>query len=137
MTDQRWTLPNPVGLDGHYEGLCPPYHQDMRAAVQEFAQRKFGPAGAYDPATPGPFLDSRKVKESVTPYSPEFLDCIGETASYLYDTYGKFPPTIPTILLAGYVQAQHIDTEFYDTHFQPGAYLETHADHLARWHAGA
>jgi hypothetical protein len=137
VKDQRWTLPNPVGLDGHYEGLCPPYHQNMRAAVQEFARRKFGPAGTYDPKTPGPFLDSRKVKGSVTPYSAEFLDCIGETASYLYDTYGKFPPTIPTILLAGYVQAQHIDTEFYDIHFQPGAYLQTHAEHMTRWHAGA
>jgi hypothetical protein len=25
MRDSRWTLPNPVGLDGYYEGLCPPY----------------------------------------------------------------------------------------------------------------
>lgn len=52
----------------------------------------------------------------------------------LYDTYGKFPATIPSILVAGYVQAQHIDTEFYDTHFQPGAYLSTHVGHMERWH---
>ena len=55
-------------------------------------------------------------------------------AQYVYDTYGKFPATIPSILVAGYVQAQHIDTEFYDTHFQPGAYLSTHVGHMARWH---
>jgi len=137
VRDERWTLPNPVGLDGYYEGLCPPYHADMRSAVQAFTQRKFGPGGAYDPNTPGPFQRTREVKGSVNPYSAEFLDCLGEMAQYLHDTYGKFPPTIPTILLAGYVQAQHIDTEFYDTHFQPGAYLETHARHMARWHAGA
>jgi nucleoside-diphosphate-sugar epimerase len=28
----------------------------------------------------------------------------------------------------------HIDTEFYDEHYQPGAYLETHAKHMQRWH---
>jgi hypothetical protein len=137
MRDPRWTLPNPVGLDGHYEGLCPPYHKDMRAAVQMFAQRKFGPGGTYEPNTPGPFRHSDSVKRSVSPYSAEFLDCLGEMAQYLYDTYGKFPATIPTILVAGYVQAQHIDTEFYDTHYQPGGYLDTHAGHMMRWHAGA
>ena len=33
-----------------------------------------------------------------------------------------------------YVQAQHIDTEFYDHHFRAGAYLDTHAAHQQRWH---
>jgi hypothetical protein len=57
-------------------------------------------------------------------------------AQYIHDTYGKFPPTVPTIALTGYVQVQHIDTEFYDEYFEPGAYLETHAGHMARWHGG-
>lgn len=134
--DSRWPLPNPVGLDGRYEGLCPPYHNDMRAAVQTFSQRKFGAGGTYDPGTPGPFRRNNEVKASVKPYDAEFLDCLGEMAQYLHETYGKFPATIPTILAGGYVQAQHIDTEFYDTHYQPGSYLETHAGHMARWHTG-
>jgi hypothetical protein len=29
-----------------------------------------------------------------------------------------------------YLQAHQIDLEFY----KPGAYLRTHADHMARWH---
>jgi hypothetical protein len=33
-----------------------------------------------------------------------------------------------------YVQAQHIDLDFYDRFFKPGAYLRTHAEHLERWH---
>jgi hypothetical protein len=33
-----------------------------------------------------------------------------------------------------YLQAQHIDTEFYDRFFRPGAYLPTHADHFRVWH---
>lgn len=136
VRDARWTLPNPVGLDNRYAGLCPPYHSNMRAAAEAFAGRKFGSGGAYDPATPGPFRKTADVKRSVTPYNAEFLDCLGEMAQYLFDTYGKFPATIPTILSAGYVQAQHIDTDFYDAHFVPGAYLETHASHLTRWHSG-
>ncbi len=78
---------------------------------------------------------SDKVKESVSRYSEEFVDCLGEIAQYIYDTYGKFPGTIPTIVLTGFVQAQHIDTEYYDTYFPAGTYLETHANHMQRWHA--
>ena len=32
------------------------------------------------------------------------------------------------------MQAQHIDTDYYDQLFGPGAYEPTHAAHLAKWH---
>ncbi|TVP56424.1 MAG: hypothetical protein EA351_07845 [Gemmatimonadales bacterium] len=134
VRDERWTVPEPVGLDGHYEGLCPPYHPHMRSAVEAFMERKFGPKGAYDPGRPGPWKESRRVKGGVTPYTEEFIDCMTEVAQYVLDTFGKFPGTVPTMVLTGFVQAQHIDTDYYDTHFEPGAYLETHADHMERWH---
>jgi hypothetical protein len=134
--DERWPVPNPVGLDGVYEALCPPYYPDMRAAARAFVDRKFGPDGAYDPATPGPWKDSAAVKGSVTPNDDEFVECLGEVAQYIYDKYGKFPGTFNTIVLPGVVQAQHIDTEFYDRYYQPGAYLKTHAEHMERWHNG-
>jgi hypothetical protein len=133
--DTRWTLPNPVGLDGHIEGLCPPYVSDMREAVNIFVERKFGPKGAYDPSTPGAWRDAKAIKQGVTPYTEEFIDCLSEVAQYVYDTYGRFPNTFTTIVLSGYVQAVHLDTDFYDTHYQPGAYLSTHQDHMERWHA--
>ncbi|HUG13651.1 MAG TPA: hypothetical protein VMM78_01425 [Thermomicrobiales bacterium] len=134
VKDERWAVPNPVGLDGHYEALCPPYFPDMRAAVEAFVARKFGPGGAYNPDTAGPWKRSAEVKGSVTPYSEEVVDCLSEIAQYVYDKHGKFPGTFNTIVLPGAVQAQHIDTEYYDTHFKPGAYLETHANHMERWH---
>jgi hypothetical protein len=137
VRDERWTVPNPVGLDGHYEALCPPYYPDMRAAVEAFVARKFGPEGAYDPATPGPWRDTPGVKKSVSPYSDEFVACLSEVAQYVYDTHGRFPATFSTIVLSGFVQAVHLDTEFYDTHYQPGAYLPTHAEHFSRWHPDA
>jgi hypothetical protein len=132
--DERWTLPNPIGLDGIYEALCPPYYSDMREAVQEFIKRKFGPDGTYDPKTGGPWKNSEEVKGSVTPYSDEFVDCLGEIAQYVYDKHGKFPGTFTTIVLPGYVQAQHIDMEYYDTYYQSDAYLENHANHMEVWH---
>lgn len=132
--DARWPVPNPVGLDGHIEGLCPPYVTDMREAVQVFVERKFGPEGAYDPGAAGAWASPEVVKGGVTPYSEEFVDCLGEAAQYVYDTYGRFPNTFSTMVLTGYVQAVHLDTGFYDAHYRPGAYLRTHAEHMDRWH---
>lgn len=131
---EDWNAPNPVGLDGFYEGMCPPYYPDMYTAARAFAFKKFGPGGTYDPETPGPFRHTRAVKGSVKPYSEEFIAALGEMTHYLYETYGRVPATQPTMLLRITVQAQHIDTEFYDAHYGEGAYLETHAQHLARWH---
>ncbi len=133
--DERWTMPNPVGLDGVYEALCPPYHADMGAAVRAFVARKFGSGGTYDPAGPGPWKDTAGVKRSVTPYDEEFVACLTEVAQHVYDTHGRFPGTFSTIVLPGYVQAVHLDTDYYDTYFQPGAYLRSHAEHWQRWHA--
>ena len=125
---------DPVGLDGIYEGLCPPYFDDMYEAARAFADRRHGPGGAYDPNTPGPWKDSAAVKETVEPFSDEFVDCLGEVAQYIYEKYGKFPGTTTTIVMPCYVQAVHIDTDFYDEHYDEGAYLSTHAEHMERWH---
>jgi nitroreductase len=132
--EEGWSFPNPVGLDGVYEALCPPYYPDMRAAVEAFVERKFGPDGSYNPDAGGPWKDPGDMLGTVEPYSDEFVDCLAEIARYIHDKHGKFPGTFSTIVFPGVVQAQHLDTEFYDTHYQPGAYLETHAEHMQRWH---
>jgi len=132
--DARWPTPNPVGLDGIYEALCPPNYPDMRSAVEEFVERKFGPGGAFDPDTPGPWRGSPRVKGSVVRYGDEFVECLTEIAEYVLGKFGKFPGTRSTIMLPGFVQAHHLDTDFYDTHYREGAYLETHAEHFELWH---
>ncbi len=136
VEDERWVVPNAVGLDGVYEALCPPYYPDMHAATKEFVERKFGPGGAYDPEVPAPWRDSAFVKSIVARYSTDFVDCIAEVAQYIYEKYRKFPGIRTTIMLPGFVQAHHIDMDFYDTHYRPGAYLETHEKHLDHWHNG-
>lgn len=132
--NERWITPNPIGLDGIFESLSPPYFIDMRAAVEEFVERKFGPDGAYAANARGPWRESASVKKTVAPYSEEFVDCMAEVAEYIYLKYGKFPGIRSTIVLPGFVQAHHIDTDFYDTHYKEGAYLRTHAEHMNRWH---
>jgi hypothetical protein len=39
-------------------------------------------------------------------------------------------------MILNYVQAHHLDLDFYDRFFRPGAYLPTHADHQRVWHEG-
>jgi hypothetical protein len=133
-TDERWSIPNPTGIPGVFEGYCPPHYPDMRSAVEAFAQRKFGPGGPYHPDTPGPWQSNARVRGSAVVHSEEFKECVALQAQYIYDRFGKFPGTVPSIFCLMYLQAHHLDLEFYDHHFSPGAYLPTHAQHMALWH---
>ncbi|MHB8789151.1 MAG: hypothetical protein ACYDBT_04660 [Desulfobulbaceae bacterium] len=133
--DDRWPYPNPTGLEGVMEGYCPPHYPDMRAAVDALCQRKFGPGGPFHPDTPGPWHDSRKVRSAAQPHDERFRECVAHQAQYVYDTFGKFPGTVPSMFLIMYLQAHHLDLEFYDKFYKPGAYLRTHANHMADWHA--
>jgi hypothetical protein len=77
------------------------------------------------------------VRGSALVHDERFRQCIALQAQYLYDTFGKFPGTIPSIFLITYLQAHHLDLEFYDKFYGPGSYLKTHADHMKNWHHGA
>jgi hypothetical protein len=59
---------------------------------------------------------------------------VATQAQYVFDTFGKFPGTVPSVFIMNYVQAHHLDLDFYDRFFKPGAYLRTHAEHMQRWH---
>ena len=133
-TDERWPYPNPTGLEGVMEGYCPPHYPDMRAAVDAVCMRKFGPGGPFHPNTPGPWKDSGKVRSAARVHSEEFRECVALQARYVLDTFGKFPGTVPSIFCIMHLQAHHLDLEFYDRFFKPGAYLRTHAEHMKKWH---
>ncbi len=132
--NDRWPYANPTGLEGVMTGYCPPHFPDMRSAVEAVCARKFGPGGPYHPETPGPWKDSRKVRGAAQVHDEKFKACVAHQAQYVYDTFGKFPGTVPSIFLITYLQAHHLDLEFYDTFYNSGAYLETHARHMERWH---
>jgi hypothetical protein len=132
--DERRPLPNVTGLPGVLEGHCPPHFPDMRAAVESVAERKFGAGGPFNKETPGAWKDSAKVRGAAEVHSEEFKECVALQAQYTYDTFGKFPGTVPSIHVLMYLQAHHLELDFYDQHFEPGAYLSTHADHMRDWH---
>lgn len=132
--DERWPLPNPTGLEGVFEAYCPPHYRDMAAAVEAFTERKFGAGGPYNPETPGAWSDSAGVRGSAQVHDERFKACITTQAQYVFDTFGKFPATVSSLMILNYVQAHHLDLEFYDRFFKPGAYLRTHAEHMKRWH---
>ena len=132
--DGRWSTPNPTGRQGVFEAYCPPHYQDMATAVEAFAERKFGPGGPFHRDTPGAWTDSPGIRSSAQIHDETFKACVALQAQYVYDTFGKFPGTVPTVFILNYVQAHHLDLEFYDRFFKPGAYLGTHAQHMQRWH---
>ena len=134
--DQKrdWAVPNVTGLKGVFEGHCPPHFPDMKAAVDSVVKKKFGPGGPYHIQTPGPWKNTEKVRGSARVHDEEFRACVALQAEYILWRFGKFPGTVPTILVFIYLQAHHLDLEFYDHYFREGAYLRTHAEHMAKWH---
>jgi len=75
-----------------------------------------------------------KVRSAAQVHSKEFRDCVALQAQYVLDTFGKFPGTVPSIFLITYLQAHHLDLDFYDRFYKPGAYLNTHTKHMTCWH---
>jgi len=133
--DERWPLPNVTGLPGVFEGYCPPHYKDMRTAVEVLSERKFGPGGPYNPNTPGPYKNNTGVRKSGEVHNEEFKECVTTMAQYIYDTFGKFPATVPSIFAMMYLQTHHLDIDFHNEHFTEGSYLETHAEHMKSWHS--
>ncbi len=126
-------LPHITGLDGILEGHCQPHFKDMRAAVEAVVKRKFGAGGPFNAKTEGPYKETDAVRRSAAPINDEFIDCVATMAQYVQDTFGRFPAKVPAIMSLMYLQAHKLDTDFYDTHFRPGAYLKTHAEHEKNW----
>jgi hypothetical protein len=136
--DERWGTPNPTGrTDGTFHAFCPPHFPTMADAVEAFAERKFGPGGPFDPDTPGPWIESTAIRASAEPHSEKFKACVALQCDYTLATWGKFPGTVPSVWIMNFLQAQHLDLDFYDRFFKPGAYLDTHRRHFEVWHGGA
>jgi hypothetical protein len=134
-SDPRWGTPNPTGrTDGTFHAYCPPHFASMADAVEALAQRKFGPGGPYNAATPGAWNESAAIRASAEPYSEEFKACVTLQCDYTLETWGKFPGTVPSVWVMNVLQAQHLDLDFYDSFFRDGAVLDTHRRHFQVWH---
>lgn len=126
-------LPHFTGLPGIFEAHVPPHHTDMRAAVEAVVARKFGAGGPFDAKIGGPYKDNATMRSSGAEIDAEAIEITTLMAEYVFSTFGRFPATVPAVFLKTYLQAHRLDTGFYDTHYGPGAYLRTHAEHDQNW----
>jgi hypothetical protein len=132
------TQPNPVGIDGVLEGLCPPYVKSMNEAVDIFIREKYGPESMYgDPqrfATP--YKDPANAEEYLrhqTPFSPKSIEYTKEICTYLWETYGRFPAHTDAFTVPGiWVQFSHLELEYYEKYYQP-ALFSRQAAHKQTW----
>ena len=67
------------------------------------------PGGPFNRDTPGAWSDSPGVRGSAQVHDEEFKACVALQAQYVFDTFGKFPGTVPTLFILNYVQAHHLD----------------------------
>ena len=123
---------NPIGLDGVFEARCPPYHASMDAAVDSVLAPQSPRA---NPVTVLPHLmGDNNGTRAMLGFSDEGLACTKAICNYVFDTYGRFLAGTDAMHLMWFVQAHHIDIDFYDRFFAPGAYGLMHASHMATWH---
>ena len=62
------------------------------------------------PRTDGPYKDNEKVRSAGVVYSKEFKDCVSIMVQYTYDKFGKFPATVPSIVVSLYLQTHNLYT---------------------------
>ncbi|SDE62813.1 hypothetical protein [Ruegeria marina] len=129
-------FPIPVGRDGVFEAYCPPYFANMSDAVDAALEGalqtmdQWEAKGMVKPHTaPNAEFDAATI-----PASPDGIQCVKDMCQYIYETYGKFPATVDPIQMTLFIQAHHLDLDFYDKHMKPGAYLDTHKNHFRDWH---
>jgi hypothetical protein len=128
---------NPVGLDGVLEGYCPPYFASMDDAV-DAALAGLARDVAAPPRGPLPHvLPDDQHRASIPDVSAEGIACTKAICRYIHETYGRFPATVDTMHLMWFMQAHHVDPDFYARFFRPGALGPTQRDHMATWHPDA
>lgn len=127
----------PVGLSGHFETLHPFYHGGPDAIVAAFTELKFGAHGAFGTglgASDGPFRHNAGVRAETERFDDATLRYLTSVLATLIERSDGFPETIPTVLTSVYLQSQHIDPDFYATHYRH-ALPAAQQEHQERWHS--
>jgi hypothetical protein len=132
------TQPNPVGIDGTLQGLCPPYVANMADAVDQVLADKYGNAGMYsDLDLFSKSYNSRGVAEeylkNASHYSDKAVQYTKDICTYIYDTYGRFPAHVNAFHVPGvWLQFSHLETEYYEKYYAPELFTRQ-AQHRQMW----
>jgi hypothetical protein len=124
----------PVGRDGVFEAFTPPYYADMHEAVDAFMAVKWA---AFDEEVPKPYLEPDRVAQAVPRPHPDTVELVKAYCQYCVDTYGRFPVYLDPMYQRLTCQAQHVDPDFYERYYPPGAVTRQHTEHFRRWHPEA
>jgi hypothetical protein len=130
-------MANPIGFDGIFQAYCPPYFPSMDAAVDAALTPALRTSQARTKPTPDAFpylISEAEHRDNTVAVSDEGIACTKAICNYIYETYGRFPGGIDAMHLMWFMQVHHLDTDYYDRFFRPGAYGPTHAAHLGTWH---
>ncbi len=128
--------PNPVGLDGVFEAYCPPYYRSMDEAIDAFIEKKFGSGNPFAADYEGvmPFKDWAKIQPHYKRPSKATVDQVKALCSYVYETHGRIPATFDTMLVPIWLQAHHLDLDFYDKYYPREMVTEAQRRHMELWH---
>jgi hypothetical protein len=125
----------PVGLEGIFEGACPPFHADMDAAVDFVLDLRWGERGIFSAPESRPLpWRSPEVARAVPRPSDEAVEATKTLCRYIWNTYGRFPATIDPFLMTVWYQAAHLDVDFYDRYYPPEAVPAHVRSHMRDWH---
>jgi hypothetical protein len=130
--------PNPVGIDGVLQGLCPPYVASMDDAVDQLLAEKFGPAGMYGDVNvfKRPYLSetfAQNYLQNASHYSDQAIAYAKQICSYIYDIYGRFPAHCDAFHVPGvWLQLSHLELEYYEKYFNSNQYARQN-QHAAMW----
>lgn len=127
--------PNPVGIDGILEGLCPPYVKSMDEAVEKVIEAKYGPSGPYGDAKlfGSQYKNQASAEEylkNATRYPPKAVQYTKDICNYIYDTYGRFPAHVDAFYTPGmWLQFSHLEMEYYEKFYNPAQYTRQRKHH--------
>ncbi len=136
------SIPVPLGLEVGGETVikpfCPPWYSSMEEAVHAFVDAKFakGKGIFRDGSDSSPWKSPREMQAGIGEYSQANIDAVVAFCEYVYGRYGRFPGNFGPLRNLMAFQVHHIDPEFYDRFYKPGAYTDAHREHFATWHGG-
>lgn len=123
--------PYPVGRDGTFESLCPPYVKNMSEAVDKFLAVR---GEFWKEDNPYPYKEPESILQDEYHPSEIRIEIVKDFCTYVYENYGRFPAFLDPMFVRLVFQAHHLDIEFYDKHYQEGSYTDLHKDHFKLWH---
>lgn len=124
-------VPTAIGLERDGDVLikpfCPPYYRTMEDAVLAFTDYKFaaGTGTFRDGGKATAWRDGAAVQAAIPVYSEQAIAATIAYCEYIYARYGRFPANSGPFRTVLAYQAHHLDLDFYDAFYKPGAYSAT------------